>query len=270
MLKIISGDIIKKLYEIYEYLSKNNFTQRSSNIAFFLILDGIPLFALVFLVLSQLNVYYQPDISESLIPKEIGEVFNIIVTSDDAIKGFSVIIFSLSATYSTSTLFLQLKGIGSELYNDVSYDRNIGLRVVSIITSIIFILFIITLLILSLLSRSLFAGIFGSGFNWLLSNLASFALLYLLVVFINIVVPPIKINVLKLQAGVLLSLTYILFGSYAFSIYVSNYSNYSDIYGKASLIILFILWFYIIAQGLYVGILLNKWLYSKEQKNKKI
>ncbi len=265
MLKIILGDIIvKKLYGIFEYLSKNNFTQRSSNIAFFLILDGIPLFALVFLVLSQLNVYYEPDISDNLIPKEISEVFNIILTSDSSIKGFSIFIFSLSATYSTSTLFLQLKGIGSELYDDIVYERNLTLRIVSIITSVVFILFIITLLIVSLLSRSVLGGLFGNNFNWLLSNLASYTLLYLLVVFINIVVPPIKINVFKLQAGVLLSLMYILVGSYAFSIYVSNYSNYSDLYGKASLIILFILWFYIIAQGLYVGILLNKWMNTRK------
>ncbi len=267
---IISGDIIRKLYKIFEYLSKNNFTQRSSNIAFFLILDGIPLFALIFFVLSELNVYYQPDISDSLIPKEISEVFNVIVMSDTSIKGFSVIIFGLSSIYSTSTLFLQLKGIGMELYDDETQERSITLRIVSIITSVIFIIFIVTLLILSIISQTIFGGVFGYTLNSLLSTIVSFGLLYLLVLFINIVVPPIKIGVTKLQLGVLLSFTYILIGSYGFSLYVSNYSNYSDIYGKASLIILFILWFYIIAQGLYIGILLNKWINTKNKKINKI
>ncbi len=258
--------IIKKLYGVFQYLSKNGFTQRSSNIAFFLILDGIPLFALVFLVLSRLDVYYQPDMSESIIPKEIGEVFNVIVTSDTSIKGFSVLVFALSATYSTSTLFLQLKAIGSELYNDVAYDRNITLRIVSIITSVIFILFIVTLLILSIISRSILSIILRYSFNTLISSVISFGLLYLLILFINITVPPFKMKLRSLQLGVILSFLYIMIGSYVFSIYVSNYSNYNDLYGAASLIILFILWFYIIAQGLYVGILLNKFLYSRNLK----
>ena len=237
-----------KIIDMYKILIKKDYSTHSGAIAFFLIINGGSI-AFLMLFISQLLNIDLPITNDIL-----KSFFNTIENNIDDSNSFYNIFFISASIFGASSLFYHLLKIGEIIYERKNKKISFLKRITAIIFLTTFIFIIEICVILLVLSRNVF-----SNFIWLLlKNVIFIVLPFIIALCINFFVIPDEVKLKNILKGSLITtfLWYCL--TFVFSIFVSTFQNYKAIYGALTFFIVFMVWVYLIAQGLVIGIIFNE------------
>ncbi len=168
----------------------------------------------------------------------------------------------LVALYSSANVFYHLRQSGEVIYN---YEKNgnfltrLTSMFIAFLTVFVFSLFIVSYLAITPLITILLGEILSVLINLLVGVLVVFLIAYL----INVYVCPFKLKFYEVYKGALYSTVFCFIATGLFLLYVRNFSNYDEVYGKIATVLVFLSWLYLIINGLLQGITLNVFLMSK-------
>ena len=243
--------------------------------AFFMFMSLIPLIMLIFSLFSnigasslnivKLNDSYLPEILNSFLNVYFNEIFQ----NGPSMTVISVLILLWSAS---KGIYAIVGGLNS-VY-EVKENRNYFLvRVMSVFYTIGFMITLVGVLSLLVFGEninsilvSLFPNI--TGLVYLLSSLRfiiGFVILVLMFAIIYVTLPSVRLKFVEQIPGAVISSAGWVSFSILFSFFVENFSNYANIYGSLTAIIVLLLWLYVCMYIMFVGAKINSILSSKSE-----
>lgn len=244
------------LFMMYKKLVKKSYSTLSGAIAFFLIINGGSIAYLLLFLSKILN-------------------FTIVVSNDtinNFIRGIEVntdtsnvfaIFFLITSIYGASSLFFHLIKSGEIIYE----ENNAKFTVIKRLSAIIFLtatLFIIeSVIILIFLGNNIFKNVLWN----ILKYIIFFAVPYLIAVCINFFITPHSVKFVDINTGAIITTVFWYIITICFALYISIFKNFKAIYGALSFFIVFMIWIYLLAQGLVIGIIIN---FYKKEKNTRL
>ncbi|ANU26038.1 ribonuclease [Planococcus versutus] len=235
-----------------------------AQLAFFFLLSIFPLLIflvtlLPYLTLSQDEIFsfledVVPDTVYSLIESTLIEV---LTTQNTGLLSFGILATIWSASLGMNALIKSLN-----LSYKVIEDRPILLaRGMSIVMTILLIFILVIALALPVFGEQIGRLIFSylgleEGFLAIWNSIRFTIPVIIIFVACTIIywlAPNVRINILSVLAGSAFAATGWLLTSYLFSIYISNFGNFSATYGSIGGIIVLMLWLYISAMVLVIG-----------------
>ena len=237
-----------KIINIYKLLIKKSYSTLSGAIAFFLIINGGSI-AYLMLFISNLLEIELPIYNEFLL-----SFFNTIEKNVSTKSYKYTIFFICTSIYGASSLFFHLLKTGEMIYD----EQNGKFTIIKRLTAIVFlaaIIFIVEIcFVLLVLSRSVLSSVFWKLIRYLLYIIIPLAI----VICINFFITPHEVKIKEIFKGSIFTTFswYIL--TFFFTAYVRVFTNYKAIYGVLTLFIVFMIWLYLIAQGLVIGIIINE------------
>lgn len=263
-------DIILKIIKFLDCLTGDYVSIYAAQASFFLVISTIPFIMLCFTIIKSfvnidlqsithtINAFAPPQISQ-LLTMVLNELFD---------KATSASVISVTAV---SALWLSSRGVLA-LYMGVNTVYHVPMRnyFYSRIISILYTLAFIAALIMTIIFFGFGDKIesFINGHSIVLSavmNLFLRAKIIIFMICLTIVFAlfykflPIKGNTFKSQLpGAAFSAVGWLVFSYAYSIYIENFSNYSYVYGSLAALVFLMLWLYFCMNIFLYGAQLNK------------
>ena len=237
-----------KIINIYKILIKKNYSTLSGAIAFFLIINGGSIAYLLLFVSNLLEI----DLPIS--NQYVLSFLNTIERNVDSRSYLYTIFFVFTSIYGASSLFFHLLKTGEMIYEETNGKFTIVKRLTAIIFLAAVIFIVEICFVVLVLSKNVLSNIFLKIIRYIL-----FALIPLVIVIcINFFITPHEVKVKDILKGSIVTTVswYIL--TFAFTTYVRVFTNYKAIYGVLTLFIIFMIWLYLIAQGLVVGIIINE------------
>jgi membrane protein len=274
MIKVILHTIINFTRKIRD----DNVAAFSAQAAFFIMISIFP-FLMFLLTLIQylpvnestvliiINDFFPSTLSPLLI-SFVTEVYD---------KGSTAIISItvLSALWSASRGFLALvRGLNS-VY-EIKETRNyFKLRFASTLYTFVFALVLIISLLILVFGNRLFMWIESlfpvlSDFALFIISLRTFIALAILILFflmLFVVIPNRKSKFMNELPGAIIAATGWMIFSYLYSYYIDNMSNFSNMYGSLTAIVLLMLWLYFCMYILFIGGEINDVLASKNLRD---
>lgn len=263
------------IIKIYRYinnyldrLKKDNISAFSAQAAFFLIMSVVPFFSLLLTLVKYLPISTQMLRStiEIFLPSPLEPMASTIIDellykTNSAILSVSVLVAIWSASKGVMAIINGLKAV----YH-VEDNRNYFLvRLISSLYTVVFVVAIIVTLLLIVFGNTIYHALkqdFPTAADFIgifvrQKFVLSFCVLTLFFLFIYQLVKRESNEFIYLVPGaVFSSLSWIIF-SYAFSIYIEKFSDFSYTYGSLATIILLMLWVYTCMYLLFIGAELN-------------
>lgn len=251
--------MIKKFFnrvtELVAFYMENVDSRDTTSLAYYTILSIIPTITIIIVIIQTLNI----DIID--IAAWVESVFNSNIAS--TINAF-VQNRSLTA-HSIITLIISVYVISKGMYNmGKTVQRMYGgpkniviIEGLNSVVNTLAMIFIILLMFVMLTVVPAFFNMLELGFlAEIVKYLGSFLLIFIVLLTMNKVIPPIKLSLKEVYRGAIISSTLFLLIIIIFSIYL-GFVNYSNVYGPfASIAVLFIV-FNFIAKAIYVGFAFN-------------
>ena len=232
---------------------KKSYSTLSGSIAFFLIINGG---SLAYLILYISNLF---DFKFEVANKTIMTFLTRIENNIDYSNVIFTIFFIATSIYGASSLFFHLLKTGEMIYEEV----NDKFTLIKRLTAIIFLtatLFIIELFfILIVIGKHFFSNLFWQ----ILKYIILLFLPYVISICINLFITPHSVKFKEINKGALFTTLFWYIITIGFTIYVNIFTNYKAIYGALTFFIVFMIWVYLLAQGLVIGVILN--FYEKEK-----
>jgi membrane protein len=232
---------------------KKSYSTLSGSIAFFLIINGG---SLAYLILYISNLF---DFKFEVANKTIMTFLSRIENNIDYSNVIFTIFFIATSIYGASSLFFHLLKTGEMIYEEV----NDKFTLIKRLTAIIFLtatLFIIELFfILIVIGKHFFSNLFWQ----MLKYIILLFLPYVISICINFFITPHSVKFKEINKGALFTTLFWYIITIGFTIYVNIFTNYKAIYGALTFFIVFMIWIYLLAQGLVIGVILN--FYEKEK-----
>lgn len=258
---------------VFKAFNKMEMRVLPGNVAFFFILAIIPLINMILFwvtkfsisvdtVMRLLSRFFPLDVSRTIVN----------ALSTDSFEGriglfsFVVLLVASNGTYAiinaANTLYKVPK-------NDVIKNRVKSFVLLTILLSLIMFVLLVPILgekiILMINNKYLYnnAFILYKIIKWPLS----FFLIYVGLKLIYTISPSMKINSSSTTYGALFTTAIWIIATVLFSYYLSNFADYSVVYGNLSSIIILVIWLYIISYVFVMGIAINS-VYYYEINNK--
>lgn len=235
---------------------KKSYSTLSGSIAFFLIINGG---SLAYLILYISNLF---DFKFEVANKTIMTFLSRIENNIDYSNVIFTIFFIATSIYGASSLFFHLLKTGEMIYEEV----NDKFTLIKRLTAIIFLtatLFIIELFfILIVIGKHFFSNLFWQ----ILKYIILLFLPYVISICINFFITPHSVKFKEINKGALFTTFFWYIITIGFTIYVNIFTNYKAIYGALTFFIVFMIWIYLLAQGLVIGVILN--FYEKEKNTR--
>lgn len=251
-----------------------------AQLAFFFLLSIFPL--LIFLVtllpylsLSQDQIY---SFMEEVVPAEVyvlieSTLEEILTNQNTGLLSFGILATIWSASLGMDALIKSLN-----LSYKVTENRPLLIaRGMSILMTILLIFILIVALALPVFGEQLGLLIFSflgleEGFLALWSSIRftiPAIITFVACAIIYWLAPNVKMNILSVLGGAAFAAIGWLVTSYLFSIYISNFGNFSATYGSIGGVIILMLWLYISAMLLIIGGQINAVMKERRHFNKK-
>ena len=264
--------------ELFKRIKDMDITGLGAQLAFFFLLSIFPLLIFMVTLLPYLNLSEEQVFGfvEDIAPAEIYSLiettlFEIMASQNTGLLSFGILGTIWSASLGMNALIKSLN-----LSYEVGENRPIWLaRGMAIIATVLMIFIIIVALVLPVFGQQIgvfFFSFFGLEEGFLTAWNALRFLITPIIIFIVCAIiywlaPNVKLNITSVFAGAAFTSISWLALSYAFSIYVNNFGNFSAAYGSIGGIILMMLWLYLSAMLLMVGGQINAVIQG--QKNMK-
>lgn len=244
-------------FNTYKKLMKKSYSTLSGAIAFFLIINGGSVAYLILFISNLLNFDIQIE------NKTIMQFLNNIKQNMSTSNNFFTIFFIITSIYGASSLFFHLLKTGEMIYE----ETNSKFTIIKRFTAIIFLfatIFIVELFfILLFLGENLFSTIFWSVLRFIIFLFVP----YILSVCINFFITPHKVRFKEIKRGAFITTIFWYVITISFAIYINIFSNYKMIYGALTFFVVFMIWLYLLSQGLVIGIIFN---YYEKEKNTRL
>lgn len=237
-----------KIINIYKLLIKKSYSTLSGAIAFFLIINGGSI-AYLMLFISNLLEIDLPVTNEYIV-----SFLNTVESNVNTKSYLYTIFFICTSIYGASSLFFHLLKTGEMIYEETNGKFSIIRRITAIIFLAAIIFIVEICFVLLVLSKNVLSNIFLRIIRYLLFTLIPL----LIVICINFFITPHEVRIKDIFKGSVITTIswYVL--TFVFTNYVRVFTNYKAIYGVLTLFIVFMIWVYLIAQGLVIGIIINE------------
>lgn len=265
--------IIKKMAQAVNNFMKSikddSISAYSAQAAFFIIISAFPLVMLLLTLLKYLPYFSDGTamIEFDMLPKEI----NVFVTGmlNEIIAKSTGTVLSVTAV---TTLWSASKGVYSIMqgltaaYSIEESRSYFKMRFMSVVYTAILVVMLIAALGFLVFGNTIYQAlinylpiaaenirIISRGIKWLLG----FGVLVLMFVLLYIAMPNRKSTVFQELPGALVSAVGWIVFSYIYSFYIDNFSNYANVYGSLTAIVLLMLWLYFCMYIMLLGAEIN-------------
>ena len=267
---------LKKLIKI---IKKSEMRILPGNIAFFMVLSIFPIITLSGIFASMFHVSLNSILSmmSDILP---GQVYNLILpyvsgNGMDIHIGFSMLLGYIFASNGAHSIIV----CSNTLY-DIPHSNYLNRRIKALFLMIILVvLFVFTLIVLAFGNSILqfilsfdFFGSFGDNLYYLFLLLkwpTAIIFIFFMIKLIFTVSPDKTIKSSNTTKGAFFTTISWLFSTFIYSYYVQHFSHYDIFYGSLANIIIMMIWVYILAYTLVVGIAINTQSYRDDSKDKK-
>jgi len=271
--------IIKKCYYAFLFIWKrvlgNDLFDQAAQLAFYLLLSFFPLLLVAVAVVPYLPFSIEDVINviRSFAPEETIKFIEANV-AELSKKNISFLSFGIIVTlWSASNGVNGMIKVSNKAY-DVTETRSfIVQRLLAIVFTILIMFVLVIAMLLSVFGKIIGTHLFAAlGLSDIFSTIWESSRVFvssiiLLVVFIVIygLAPSLKLKYITVLPGAIFATLGWELSSFAFSYYVSNFSSYAATYGSIGAIIVLLLWFYITAIVIVIGLEINAY-FSKKNK----
>lgn len=267
-------NIKKYIKRLYKVIRKNEMRILPGQIAYFIVLSIIPLVSLIGYIASlfSIDVEYVVDAINGSLPKQIIEIILPAFSNTSLVTGISFIVVFFIASNGTSSIIVA-SNILFKLEDTGYIRRRIKAFLMLLILVTLFLFMLIVLAFGDNLIEIVFKLIFTSSVPKAVYEMFLFAkwLVGLLIVFILVkmiftIAPDSPIPSKNMNKGALFTtLSWLLITS-IYSIYVTNFADYSLFYGSLANIVILMIWIYILSYTLVIGIAINSDDYLEDKK----
>lgn len=269
-MKRIVKRIIKAVTDFLDALKADSISAHSAQAAFFVIISAFPLTMLLLTLIKYLP-YFQDGgtamIEFDMLPRDV----NVFITEVlyEIIEKSSGTVLSVSAV---TALWSASKGVYSIMtgltaaYSLEESRSFIKMRFLSIIYTVFILIMLIAALGFLVFGNSIYHAlidflpmaaenvrIISTGIKWLVG----FGVLVLFFVVMYIAMPNRKSTVFQELPGALVSAVGWIGFSYLYSFYIDNFSNYANVYGSLTAVVLLMLWLYFCMYIMLLGAEVN-------------
>lgn len=270
-------EIIKKLLVI---INRDEIKILPAHIAFFMVMSVVPIIALVGFIASFFSLSLDSIINamQSALPREINDLLLPYITGKgiDLNIGISMIIVFIIASNGAHSII-----VTSNTLYQISNPEYIKGRIKAIFMTFLMVFLFIFVVVVLAFGNHILAFIMNIG---MLKNIKyiynvfallkwplSYFLIFFCIKIIFTVAPDSKIPSKYVNRGVKFTTIGWIIVTAIYSFYVSHFANYDIFYGGLSNIIILMMWIYILAYILVIGIAINvnKYEMEKDTNNKK-
>ena len=258
---------IRALYNrLIENIKKPEMLILPGQLSFFFLLTIIPIVALFISIFSTPHI--PTEFMDGIVIKNIPEAMITLVNtlSNSASANTNAIIFFISALLLASNGTHSIIITSNKIYNiqDSNYLKRRLKSVAMLLVLIILLLFIFIVPVFGDMFVKLIDGIVSDNIGSIVNltyNILKYPISFILVFFavklLYIMAPDKKINPKQVNYGaVFTSFSWVVI-TQIYSLYVENFSNYSNLYGSLSNLLVLMWWVYILAYIFVLGIGLN-------------
>ena len=238
-------------------MMKKSYSTLSGAIAFFLIINGGSIAYLVLFIANMFDFKFEVD------NNMINSFLSNIESKIDYSNNFFTIFFILTSIYGASSLFFHLLKTGEMIYEEINDKFTIIRRFTAIIFLFATIFIIELFFILFVLGNNIFNNFFWHSAKYIILLFIP----YVIAICINFFVTPHSVKFKEINKGACFTTVFWYIVTIGFAIYVEIFTNYKAIYGALTFFIVFMIWIYLLAQGLIIGIILN---YYEKEKNARL
>lgn len=267
-------NIKKYIKRLYKVIRKNEMRILPGQIAYFIVLSIIPLVSLIGYIASlfSIDVDYVVDAINGSLPKQIIEIILPAFSNTSLVTGISFIVVFFIASNGTSSIIVA-SNILFKLEDTGYIRRRIKAFLMLLILVTLFLFMLIVLAFGDNLIEIAFKLIFTSSVPKAVYEMFLFAkwLVGLLIVFILVkmiftIAPDSPIPSKNMNKGALFTTLAWLLITSIYSIYVTNFADYSLFYGSLANIVILMIWIYILSYTLVIGIAINSDDYLEDKK----
>lgn len=271
--------LIKGIKYFGRKISASRISAYSAQTAYFMFLSLIPL---IMLLLSLLQLFgdtgetFTKTLSE-IMPGVLGEFINDFI--DEIISDGRLTLTILSAAlllWSASRGVFSIIGGLNSVYEIKETRKYLWVRFLSIVYTLAFIIIVCGVLLIIVfgdslinLSNSLFPNL--KGLVYIIASLRFILGFIILVLFFSIIYKSMPCKKMKfvdqIPGAVIAGAGWVSF-SILFSFYVDNFSNYANVYGSLTAIIVLMLWLYTCMYIMFIGAEINCILSTKVNSQK--
>lgn len=265
---------IKKLIKI---IKKSEMRILPGNIAFFLVLSIFPIITLCGFFANMFNVSLGTvlNLLNDLLPNQVYNLIFPYISGNgmDIHVGFSMLLGYIFASNGANSIII----CSNTLY-DIPHTGYFTRRIKALfLTIILVVLFVFTLFVLafgnSILKIVLSFDLLGNSIYYLFLLLKwpiAIIFIFFMMKLIFTVSPDKTIKSSNTTKGAIFtSISWIIF-TFIYSYYVQHFSHYDIFYGSLANIIIMMIWVYILAYTLVIGIAINTQSYRDDMKDKKV
>ena len=280
MKRILQSKITKNAADAAQWVGTLNIPLHASNTAYFIVLSVFPALLLVLsgLRFTGLELESLLELLGAFLPNALVDTVEGIITSVyNNASGTVAGVSALTAFWSSSKGIYGLL-VGLNAIYGVAEDRGYFFtRAISVFYTLLFDVVILLTLVLHVFGNTLISmlksiQIPGVAFLLELLDLRFFLLVFLqslLFTLMYMFLPNRRNRLLEsLPGGLLASIGWLVFSN-LYSIYVTNFSSYSNIYGSVYGIAISMLWLYCCMSILFFGGALNRLLMRKDRESEK-
>ena len=251
---------------VFSYLSSKKYTTLAGTMAFFLVMSVVPFLFWLTLLFGKLHIDYGP-ILELEIFADFKEIFFYFRdAAENATAGASVVLLA-TTLYSSSNLFYHMRRSGEIIYECGREKAALVVRLSALVLIFVVMLLLLVGVCLFLLGTAFLHRILPS-FAAQIAVYALFgAIVFALLVLLNLYICPYRVGVGDVVWGSLLTLLLGGAASFGFSVY-ARFTTIEKLYGAAVFLILFLLWLYVLMTCFVIGVVLNCYLLEKDKKQK--
>lgn len=232
----------------FKLVSNKNYSTLSGAIAFFLVANCGSIAYLTIFISKLLNV----DIP--FINLEIFKFFDFVELSYADNNYLYTIFFICTSVIGASTMFFHLLKTGEMIYDEENGRFTIFKRLTAIVFLAAFLIIIETFIIIFTLSKGLLNNLL-----WQIIKYALFAFVPLLIaVCINFFITPHKVKISEILTGSIITTFSWYLVTILFTIFINIFKNFKAIYGAITVFVVFMVWVYLLAQGLVIGVIINE------------
>ena len=246
--KVVNGFLVE--------IQEDSISAYSAQAAFFVIISVFPL-AMLLLTLVKYLPYFKegvPMIQFDMFPHDLNVfatnvIEEIVNKSSNAVLSISAVTALWSASKGVYSIILGL----TSAYSIKETRGYVRMRLLSVLYTVIFLVMLIAALGFLVFGNSIYRAMFrflpiaadhvtiiSRGIKWLLG----FGVLVLLFLMMYIAVPDRKSTLFEELPGALVSAVGWVGFSYLYSFYIDNFSNYANLYGSLTAVVLLMLWLY--------------------------
>ncbi len=270
------SDFLKKIEYFSRKLNAHKVGAYSAQTAFFMFFSFVPL---IMLILSLLKLLVDsPDeiaaIANEMTPNVISDFLSVYLEEIMSVGKLSLTIVSaITLLWSASKGVFSIIGGLNSIY-EIKEERNyFALRFLAVFYTVAFTMILVAVLLLMVFGKTISNFLYTnfpslSGLIYVISSLRFIVGFVFLVLFFMVVykaLPSGKIRFFDQFPGAIVSSAGWVSFSIVFSFFINNFSNYSNIYGSLTAIIVLLLWLYICMYIMFFGAEVNLYLSAKSK-----